>query len=443
MYPMLAEEFSISNVITEKGNNLLIYNTLTQVRARPNAATYEFVKRCRGDKLLEEIVSELSVLFGEPVEKMEMSLSPLVKKMVENGMISFSPTPLPPRPGPREVRLSRRLQGVSLELTRRCNLHCKHCYSNSGVERENELTTEEVKRVIDELAGMGVLNVLITGGEPLLRPDLFEIIAYVRSKPLSCMVFTNGTLVTEEIAQTFKRLGVLVVSLSLDGLQQTHDAFRGGKSYEKVVKAVHLLKEAGVPVRINVSIHKDVVKEIRALLALIETWGVKEYYLGPVTYTGRQDSEVAITPEDYKEALQQLKDHESARGKETKRNLPYFPDRITCGVGMGNITIKSDGRVTPCINFPDEVAVGDIRKERMADIWDTSPLLNQLREWRVGEKCVACPHVKVCGGGCMADVYRRTGRPGRGDDFECAHFEVYSEYTSFEIDEQYLPLEIR
>ena len=447
MYPVLSKEFSISNVITEKGDNMLIYNTATKIKARPNEATYEFAKRCRGDKPLDEIITALSRLWGEPPEKIQESLLPLIKTMEENKMIFFAPSPLtPPRPGPCEVKLSKRLQGVSIEVTRQCNLHCKHCYSNSGAKRENELTTEEIKRLIDELANTGVLNILVTGGEPLLHPDLFDIIKYIRSKPMSCMLFTNGTLLTEKSVNTLKELGVLSVTVSMDGATpETHDAFRGGESFEKVVRAIKMLKEVGIPVKINVSLHKGILGEITDLLTLFEKWEIKEYYLGPITYTGRLErSDFTITPEEYKKVLKQVKEYEISVGR-AKKKLPYFPELITCGIGMGNLTVRSNGSVAPCITFPDDISLGNIREVRIAEIWNNSPVLNKMRRISASEneKCKECIHIRVCGGGCIADHYRRTGKLGCGDPFECAYFEVYDEYTPVEIDEQYLPLEIR
>ncbi len=446
-YPVLVEDFSLSRVITEKGDSILLYNTATQMKARLNEATFEFAKRCRGDKPLEEIISELAHLSGERPEKVYKDLSPLVKVMVENEMIYSTPSPLnPPRPEAYEAELQRRLSSVQLEITRQCNLHCKHCYNNSGAKRENELTVEEMKELIDELAHIGVLNVLVTGGEPLLHPDLFEIISYVRSKPMSCMVFTNGTLITKEVIHTFKKLGVLSVTLSLDGFTAlTHDTFRGGKSFERVIKAVAMLKEAGIPVRINISMHKGILDEVCDLLELLGKWGITEHYLWPISYTGRAKGEdFTITPDEYEKTLRHIKEYERTSGEEKKR-LPYNRDQTTCGIGMSNLVIRSTGVVVPCPAFPETMSLGSIREESVAEIWNNSPLLNKMRHMSPleNEKCKECPHVKVCGGGCMAEIYRRTGELGHCDPFECAYFEVYSDYVPVKLDKEFLSVEIR
>lgn len=446
-YPRLPGDIALSRVMTEKGDDTVLYNTATRRRAYPNEATYAFAKRCRGDIPLEAIIGELSSLSGEPFETVAGDLSPLIEKMVDLNMLSFSTVPLPPRPGPVETALWKRLPSVQFEVTNQCNLHCKHCYGDSGRKREDELTTEEIKRVVDDLARAAVFNIVFTGGEPLLHPHFFEILQYARSKPMSCMVFTNGSMLTREVVQTFGDLGVGVVAVSLDGLEQTHDTFRGAKNWERAVQAIRLLKEAGIHVRVNVSLHKNATAEICEIMALLKEWGVDEYQTGPVSYTGRGGEEdFVITPGEYKEALQKIRAYEKSGGEPPKR-LPYNPQLTNCGVGRSNLFIRSDGAVLPCPMFSDLI-VGNVRHQSVADIWNTSGLLAQLRQMSAldCEKCRVCPHLKVCGGGCMADIYRRTGNLGYLDPFECAYFEVYSDYVAYipeKLEKQLLSVEIR
>jgi len=446
-YPVLQKEFSISKVHTEKGDDMFIYNTATRMKARPNEATFEFAQRCRGNKSVEEIISELSQMSGESPGKIQKDLSPLMKKMVDNNIIYFAPSPLhPPRPEPYEVDLRRRLPSIMLEITRHCNLQCKHCYSNSGTKREGELTYEEIKQLIDELAHTGVLNIVITGGEPLLHPHLFDILAQARSKPLSCMVFTNGTLITEEVVRQFKELGIVSVAISIDGATaETHNAFRGVKSFNRAVQAIKMLKEAGIPIRANVSVHKSISDEIVDVLRLLKKWGIDEHSIHPISYTGRSEgSDFTITPEEYEDILKQVKKYEISCG-EAKKRLPYGPELINCGIGLSSLFIKSNGDVSPCPAFPDEISIGNIREVTVAEIWNNSEFLNKVRRMSASENdmCRECPHIKVCGGGCMADIYRRTGELGWGDPFECAYFTVYDDYDPYRYDKKFLSVEIR
>lgn len=433
MYPVLSKELSISKVITEKEDDIILYNTTTRVKAYPNTATYEFAKRCRGDKPLQEIIAELSRMSGEPPKKVEKDLSTLIKTMEENKMISFVPSPLhPPRSEPREVTLFKRIVSIIFDVTNRCNLRCKHCYNDSGPKRDDELTFEEIKKLIDTFADIGVLNMVLSGGEPLLHPRIFDIIEYIRSKPMSCIMFTNGTLITKEIVNRFKELSVLSVAMSLDGATpETNDSFRGvPKSFEKTVRAIEMLKEAGIAVRINVCLHKGILDEFGDLLNLFREWNITDYGVQPASYTGRpQEPDFVITPEEYKKVLNQLKEYESAEGATI--NLPYVPQQINCGTGMNSLTIRSNGGITLCSPFPDEISLGNIRKDSITEIWNNSELLNKIRgiDASESEMCRGCKHIKVCQGGCMAHNYRRTGKLVCGDPFECAYFEVYDTYT--------------
>ncbi len=433
MYPVLSSEYSISKVHTEEGDDMLIYNTLTGVKARPNEATYELAKRCTGNMTLEEIISELSCMSGEPPEEIEKNLSKILETMEDRGMIFFVPSPLEsPRPRPHEAELFRRITTIIFNITHQCNLRCEHCYNNSGAKREHELSFEEIKKMIDEFAAIGVVNMVISGGEPLLHRHLFDIIEYVRSKPMSVMVFTNGTLITKDTVQKFKESHILSVATSINGATpETDNSFRGVPgSFEKTIKAIEMLKEAEIPVRVNVCLHKGILDEFADLLRLFKEWKIAEYSVWPVTYTGRSGGpDFLITPEDYREVLKQLKKYESSEG--IKNEIPSDTQKINCGIGKNSLTIRSDGTVIPCPPFPDTVSLGSIQKDSIVDIWNNSPLLNKVRRISVFENslCKECPHINVCQGGCMAHRYRTTGELGCGEPFECVYFEVYGDYV--------------
>ena len=126
------------------------------------------------------------------------------------------------------VELSRSLKPVVVwNLTRRCNLRCIHCYASASEDSARELTTDEAKAVIDDLAEMGIPLLLFSGGEPLLRKDIFELASYATSKGIRCALSTNGTLITPEIAEKIKEAGFVYVGVSFDGLKETIDRFRG------------------------------------------------------------------------------------------------------------------------------------------------------------------------------------------------------------------------
>jgi radical SAM protein with 4Fe4S-binding SPASM domain len=448
MYPVLSKHFLISRVIIKKKDDTVIYNTKTRVRAYPNTATYEFAKRCTGNNTLQDIISDLSRMSGEEPQEIVKSLSTLIKTMEDNNMISFLTLPLhPPRVNPPEVPLFKRMTSIIFEITNRCNLRCKHCYNDSGPKRDQELTFEEIKKSVDTFADAGVLNIVISGGEPLLHPHIFDIIQYIRSKPMSCIIFTNGTVITEDTVKKFKDFSIVSVAISLDGATpETNDSFRGILgSYKKTVKAIKMLQKEEIPVRINVCLHKGILDEFDELLNLFKKWDITDYSVAPAAYTGRQhEPDFVITLEEYKKVLKQLKEFEFKKGK--KNELPYIPNSINCGAGMNSLTIRSNGDITLCSPFPDELSLGNIKTDSIIDIWNNSELLNKIRSINASESemCKGCKHIMVCQGGCMAHNYRRTGELGCGDLYECAYFEVYNDYTPVEFKRQSrLSVEIR
>ena len=168
---------------------------------------------------------------------------------------------------------------------------------------------------------------------------------------------------------------------------------------------------------------------------LLKKWGVDDYRISPISYTGRSEElNCGVTPEEYREFLRQLKEYEKSAG-EPQRELLYSEDLMNCGIGMSSLTVRSDGSVAPCPPFPEEISLGDIRKDSIRDIWNNSEFLKKARSIKASEndKCRECPHINVCQGGCLADIYMRTGELLCGDPYQCAYFSVYNDYTPVEV----------
>ena len=176
------------------------------------------------------------------------------------------------------------------DITSTCNLRCRHCYSNSGASLHDELTTEEVKHILDQLAIMNVFYVYILGGEPLLRKDFMDILGYCRSLNIEVMVSSNGWFITADLACTLARLGIRHVRVSIDGATaKTHDAIRGvNGSFDRAVAAVRNLKRAGVPVvGISPTLMKENVHEAEMLIELAHDLQVDELQFVQVCAVGR------------------------------------------------------------------------------------------------------------------------------------------------------------
>ena len=429
-YPVLEDHISASEVITPQGSELLIYNTKTGKKSYPNRATFNFVRLATGAATFEQIIKALSTQSGEPPEEIWPGLTALAEKMVKNGLLKILESPRETlRTPPPSVELVRRLESVSFETTRRCNLRCKHCYSNSGALLPDELTVKEIKALIDELAAMGVLALTFTGGEPLLHPHIFELIEYARKKPLTVLLFTNGTLITPEIVEKLKELHLYRVNVSIDGPDsKTHDRFRGvDGAFEKTIQSIDMLQEAGIIIQAGISITKLNYKKIKEILSLIKELKIADHKLWPITFSGRPDEkEIFLTLQEFREVMEAVRQFETANLEKEKTVFEYSKRGENCGIGSSTMAIKCNGVVTACPAFGESASLGNIRNQSVADIWNNSPLLNELRALSVfkTEGCKNCEFAALCKGGCIADIHQRTGKFSCYDPYMCVVFDI-------------------
>lgn len=429
-YPVLEDHISASEVITPERSELLIYDTIRGMKKYPNRAVFNFLQLASGTRTFEEIVEELSRRSGEPVTDIWPGLSRVAEQMVTEGLLKVTDTPVNPRDPPPSVEVIHRLENVSFETTRKCNLRCRHCYSNSGVQLGDELSLEEIKALIDQLYETGVLSITFTGGEPLLHPHIFELMEYARKKPLTILLFTNGTLLTPEIVKKLKELHVFRVNISIDGPDsETHDQFRRmDGALERTVHGITLLRDAGIAVQASTSVTTMNYKKIKETLHMIKGLGISEFKIWPISFSGRAgEEEICLTPEEFREVMEALRAFEfEEMGKTGKEEFKYTKTQVNCGIGSGALAIKCNGVVTPCPAFVEDVSLGNIREQSVAEIWNNSPLLNELRAINVfeTEHCKDCEFAAVCKGGCIADIYGRSGEFTCYDPYVCVAFDV-------------------
>ncbi len=328
---------------------------------------------------------------------------------------------------------------IAWEITRRCNLKCVHCRSSSQLEARDhpDFSFEEACRVIDDIASYATPVVVLSGGEPLLRDDVFEIAAYGTKKGLRMCLATNGTLVTEEKCLKMKESGIKMVSLSLDGsTAEVHDDFRNVKgAFDGMIRAAGLFKKHSIPFLINSSFTKRNQDEIPKVYKLAKELGATAWYMFMIVPTGRgEDMMEELTPADvYEEILEwhyEMEKNEDdilvrptcaphyyrvvlqkkkESGDDFKRRTLNFSTGGAKGCLAGQLIslIDVDGNVLPCSYFPLEA--GNIRKQSFKEIWEDSKLFNDLRDFKSYKgTCGACEYVNVCGG-CRARAYAMTG----------------------------------
>lgn len=344
---------------------------------------------------------------------------------------------------PEQARLRHPI--VVWNITSCCNLKCLHCYNDSGANvRSSEATTQEAKVVLDDLATYGVPSVLFSGGEPLTRKDLFELIAYAGDRGLRTVISTNGTLISPAKAAQIKKNGVSYVGISLDGIGRVNDQFRGVEgAFDQAVAGIRNCMEAGVRVGLRLTLTKRTVQDIEQLFEFFEKEGIERacfYHLVP---SGRgqnifgDDLTHAQSRQAIETILARTKAFKQAGRKTDILTVDNHVDGVYLYLKLLNqdpakaadvwklLTwngggLNSSGIGIGCIDFNGKVHadqfwghydLGDIHQKKFSEIWsnDDEPLLKGLRNRRtyVKGRCRLCKYFDACGGSLRvrADLY--------------------------------------
>lgn len=358
----------------------------------------------------------------------------------------MQPTPLGPKhtpPGPV----------VIWNLVRRCNLTCKHCYSISA-DRDfpGELTTEEVYRVMDDLKGFGVPALILSGGEPLLRPDIFEISQRAKALGFYLGLSTNGTLIDESMIARIAAVGYDYVGISIDGLRDTHDRFRRKPgAFDASLKAIRLCRDAGIKVGLRFTLTQDNAHELPALLRLMDEEGIEKFYLSHLNYAGRGNinRKADVVLKTTREAMDLLFDtcwdylargirkefvtgnndadgaylllwaqrrlFAAARVEHLRAKLLQWGGNAS-GVYVANI--DNLGHVHPD-TFWWDYTLGNVRHRPFSEIWadTTDPLMRGLKQRPrpVKGRCAGCRYLDICGGNTRVRAWQLTGDPWAED----------------------------
>lgn len=319
------------------------------------------------------------------------------------------------------------------DVTLRCNANCIHCYANAGMPLSNELNTEEAFQLIDELYGIGVYLLAFGGGEPLLRPDVFDLLQYAVDKGLFVGVGTNGLLINRQIARRLKEISIGRVHVSLDGPSpEVHEAIRGVPGlFNAALNAIRILKEAGIPVSLGYTPIKHNYMYAMDMINLGLKLDVDVVNLSEYVPTGRGGPDLNLPPEVWKsivtlwfvkrsELKEKMKlmihDCRVVLFRDLMENVVNMESFRGCQAGRTTCAIKSNGDVYPCIVFP--LNLGNIREKPLKKILDDSEDLKRLhnRELLKG-KCGVCDLKYNCGG-CRAIAFAETG-DYLGEDTRC------------------------
>ena len=356
---------------------------------------------------------------------------------------SVSPTPKPVTMGSGPV--------VIWNLIRRCNLACKHCYATSAdIDFPGELDTEEVLAVMRDLKSFGVSVLILSGGEPLLRPDIFEISRHAKEKGFYVGLSTNGTMISEDNIADIEAIGYDYVGVSLDGMRATHDMFRRKQgAFDESIKGIRLCHDAGIKVGLRFTLTQDNAAELPDLLQLMRDEDIDKFYLSHLNYAGRgnrnrasdlhyqmtrdamdllfetcwQDVKQGVKREfvtgnndaDGVYLLQWASEHMPEHVEALHRQLLRWGGNSS-GVNIANI--DNLGTVHPDTMWWD-YSIGNVKQRPFSEIWqDTSdPLMAGLKAKQrpLEGRCAQCQHLAICGGNSRTRAWQLTGNPWAED----------------------------
>ncbi|MCG8509576.1 MAG: radical SAM protein [Rhodospirillales bacterium] len=340
---------------------------------------------------------------------------------------------------------------VVWNLTRTCNLKCVHCYTASEARKyDGELTTAECKLVLDDLAGFKVPAVLFSGGEPLVRTDILELVEYARGLGLHVVISTNGTLISDDLAAKFVKFKLAYVGISLDSTNPAvHDAFRGMRgAFERAMSGFRRCVDAGQKVGLRLTLTRQTVADLDQIFDFIESEGINRacfYHLCPA---GRGSELIALTPDQSRQAVDTIFErtldlnrrgrveiltvdnscdgpylylrmlHENhARAQQVLDMLKWNGGaRFSSGVGIANIDFLGNVHAD---QFSMYRSFGNVRERYFSDIWqDTSdPIMAGLKDRLalLEGRCGHCRFQSICGGSLRARAELATGNPWAAD----------------------------
>jgi heme d1 biosynthesis radical SAM protein NirJ len=349
-----------------------------------------------------------------------------------------SPRPLPPERQPTGPV-------VIWNLVRRCNLACKHCYSTSAdIDFEGELNTREVFSVMDDLRDYGVPVLILSGGEPLMRPDIFEISRRAKAKGFYVGLSSNGTLIDEDNIEDIGEVGYDYVGISIDGIEATHDRFRRRKgAFAEAMQGIGLTRDQGIKVGLRFTLTEDNAQELPQLLDLLDEERIHKFYLSHLNYAGRGNRNRAsdVVHQTTRWAMDLIFERcwdELARGVKReyvtgnndadgvyllhwlRRRFPQGEERLrtllerwggnASGINIANI--DNLGNVHPD-TFWWNYSLGNVRQRRFSEIWEdlSDPIMAGLKQRPrpLEGRCGECAYLSICGGNTRTRAFQTTG----------------------------------
>lgn len=297
-----------------------------------------------------------------------------------------------------------------------CNLSCPYCEASAGSAASNELTTIEAKTFIDDLFGMGVKHLFISGGEPLVRPDIIELMGYANEKRIIIGLATNGYLV-EEMWDELKGLKYLLYFTSIDGPRELHDKVRGKRgSFDRALHALERFEEIGVNMRlVNTVVHPGNIGQLDDLLGIIKASSATLWHLTPTANVGRAEGvdKYSLDGDELRFVVDFIKKNRKVMAMdlgEAHKYLGCLDGAVVgkpffCGAGLTRCSVMPNGMVIGCQQiYDDTIGEGNIREKSFSRIWKEE--FKRFRAKGFHDYCNGCTYLDSCQGGCWAEMQK-------------------------------------
>lgn len=319
---------------------------------------------------------------------------------------------------------------ISWNTTNQCNLSCPHCYRDAGVDMGQELNTKEAKKMLTEIKAAGFQLMIFSGGEPLLRNDIYELIAYAAKIGLRPVLGTGGSLLNKKRIKKLKTAGLLAAGISLDSIDpKKHDQFRGQKGlFAKIEAAFEELKKADIPFQTHMTVMDWNLGEIEEMIDYSAAVGAKAAHIFFMVPTGRAAyiKENAVSKKDYQQAVERImKKSEEVEIEVKPVCAPQFiavADQLGiksrfkngCLAGINYAIVNPIGEVQPCAYL--DLQLGSVREKSFKNIWENNDILKEMRTMDWQGKCGSCQYSQSCKG-CRARAYYSSGDYMGADPF--------------------------
>lgn len=303
------------------------------------------------------------------------------------------------------IRSYRDINAIQLEVTKRCNFKCKHCYLGNERFEKDYLSTEDIKKIICMASDLGVFEFDITGGEPLVRSDIREILQYIYEKGMRTRLYTNGFLIDEEMIRFFKKINLYCVRISIDGKNEIiHNSIRGVDSYEAIFENIEKLQHAGIIVEITTIVMKENYDQVETIInQLKKKQGIRHFI---DCYIPVKNDKQVITPVQYTDVI---------KGKFDNNCFSHFKEKH-CGIGNSYFFIDSKGIARLCPMLRDYNCGDVLIDDGLEKAWENIRKIPQQFGCKHKD---TCDYRNTCDGGCRARAYYLTGTLDERDVYFC------------------------